>query len=509
MILLATVVLIGTYTVIEILFSRQLFPVKNICLGSAYFFFSFVIVSGALFGMNRYGLRLSYFICFCLGLTMLIVLYCRKYKNLENLKKIERVKYLPRELIILLVIAALFGGNTFEFFGMGQDQGVYQTKAIFLIGSKNDNQIDLRGYYASPDEQYRAEFAEMVVSQRYAGAGFYYFRGNANRGTVMPDEQYSPASGFFHGIPNFPALLSISGKIFGVDKMMHIQTVFFLLAVALIYMTLDINLRLKKLTVLGITILLILSPIVLWTAKASLTEIFLLLIISAFLFLLTSDSKEVSKILWIPVAAFAFFHVSIYTLMPMFVLLFALLMIQKKETGLLISGVLSLVFYMLGFLSMAYSSPQYTFDNYRPLLGMITKTGLDVSQQDLAALVFAVSSIAIILLCMIYYLRKNTLLFERIPKISMLRTIKIITWACLIFITIKWADLSFLEPGEGVRFTHYKGNGLLSALPYLCISAYAFGTGCCRPRYLAVVRPKNMAVKNDHHWPLQNLSATH
>jgi group II intron reverse transcriptase/maturase len=32
---------------------------------------------------------------------------------------------------------------------------------------------------------------------------------------------------------------------------------------------------------------------------------------------------------------------------------------------------------------------------------------------------------------------------------------------------------------------------------------------CCRPRYLAVVRPKNMAVKNDHHWPLQNLSATH
>jgi hypothetical protein len=472
--LAVTIFLMLVYMIIDILLSRKVVLIKNICMGMVYFLLCFSIVSGSLFGLNAYSMPRSYVILLIIALAAIAILYFLNYGSRQKMKEIERIAYFPKALFVLMVIGCILTANKFDFFGMGQDQGVYQTKALLLMAGHNDNQYDLRAYNALESENDKNDFIKFSKGKGAVGniKGFYIFADNSNRGTVSPTEQNSPVSGFFHGAQVFPALLSISGKIFGIGGIMYIQTLLYLLALVLIWLIMDVNLALNKLTSIVITGLYIISPVILWVSKSALTEMFLCLCVLSFLFFITSDETSDQKMLWLPIAAYSFFHPTIYTLMPLFGLLFIGFFNQKKKRlDLLVSAIVSVVSYTCGFLAMSYSSPQYTFDVYgvglKPFLSLV---GVSHPYFGLSGVVLAVSFTAILILSAAWFICSKVEI--KINSKLLLSFIKITVILCMIVIAIKWFAMSFVAPSASDRWKSYKDHGLMASVFHLCFVAY-------------------------------------
>ncbi|MDR2409398.1 MAG: hypothetical protein LBE13_14960 [Bacteroidales bacterium] len=471
-VLISTVVLMLAYILADILFSKELFLIKNICFGISCFFFSFVIVSGILFGINNYSLELTYVICFMIAALPSLLMFFLRYKCWNALRNIERVKYFPKELLLLLIFSMILSGGKFGFKGMGSDEGVYQNKALYLINNINDNQIDFKAYYSLRSEADREKF-ESFATKPVNLTGFYPFSFNQSYNTRISPK--SAISGYLHGIPTFPALLSICGKIMGFSNMMHILTIFYLLALVLMYLTLHVNLKTKMSTAIIITSLLMISPVILWLSKVSLTETFLTLIVAAFLYLLTCANTFANRLLWLPVASFAFLHISIYTIMPLFVVLFVLLFIQRRDIYLLLSGLLSVFAYSSGFMSMCYSSPAYTLFNCNYLVEPLA--GLGISYGNLPQFIFIITLVTMLFLIIAYFIIER---FKDFPDKKMMSSG--VKWFLVIFsviFVVKWIDMSFLSPVPD-PMNHdqsYKNAGLIRSLPKLTFIAYTVSTG--------------------------------
>ncbi|MDR2648289.1 MAG: hypothetical protein LBB94_01010, partial [Clostridiales bacterium] len=356
---------------------------------------------------------------------------------------------------------------------MGQDQGVYQTKAFLLINGINKNKFEIKEFQYLKTAGDKDSLSQYFNKQG-AGMGFYTLANNANRGTLTSNSNDMPTDGIFHGIPNSPALLSVSGKIFGVSGMAHIQTLFFVISIILLYMILWKNLHLSKLTCVTITLLFTISPIILWVSKSALTEMGLACIIIAFMYFMTCEEPYARKLLWLPIAAFSFYHVSIYTLMPLFACLFVLLYFQYQKKLYLVNGIMTIVLYNLGFLSMAYSSPQYTFDNYSPLVNIMG------ARTDMSGVypIIAVSSLTYLISILIILLlpRLSQVVYEFIRRCFRL-LLRTSTVTCLVICCIRWFNYSFVIPKESDRWIYFKGNGLFISFQNMTLAAFAWATG--------------------------------
>jgi hypothetical protein len=241
-----------------------------------------------------------------------------------------------------------------------------------MVSGLESNVVPIKEYDLLTNDEDRQMYLHYMATQRHTAAGFNAIFQNDNRGTI-PQGSHPVNSAIFHGLPNFPAILSISGLIFGAENIMVGLTLPYLISIILIFLTLNTNLDLKKSTSFIATLIFALSPLVIWVAKASLTEIYLAMIVSMFCFFLTDKNKNSTYLLWIPISAFAFFHVSIYGLMPMFVVLFFGLTMYKKDFGTWLSGVISIIIYGVGFFVMTHVAPQYAFDNHRPLVEQLLR----------------------------------------------------------------------------------------------------------------------------------------
>lgn len=96
-----------------------------------------------------------------------------------------------------LVLVAVKHG----FFGMGQDEGVYQTVAVNLMNGITDRQQDFAEYHQIPAEQ-QETFAQSIF-QQLAG----YDTESAGHVSHGFDTSISPVSGIYHGIPPTPPSL--------------------------------------------------------------------------------------------------------------------------------------------------------------------------------------------------------------------------------------------------------------------------------------------------------------
>jgi hypothetical protein len=306
------------------------------------------------------------------------------------------------------------------------------------------------------------------------GAGAYRYTPTGFLKLLSPDTEYSPATVNFHGIPTLPALLSLSGKIFGIDGLMHIQALFFILAIVIFYMMMQCNLKLGRLTSVISTGIFTLSPIILWVSKSALAEICLALMIITFLYFITSDEEYTKKILWLPIGAYSFFHVSIYTLMPLFVILFVLLYFQRRSVWFIISGIAAVGVYNIGFISMVCSIYGYTLSCYKPLANLL---GLGLKFRELYPFIFAISMLCVLLLSLFYVcFRKKDIYMEK-HQFIISGLIKALTIITLIVAGIKWLDISFVVPLPDDIWKYYKGLGLLASIQNLTISAFACWTG--------------------------------
>lgn len=236
------------------------------------YFSAFIIVSGLLFWIDQFSIMSTLMIIIVVEGVFVVLKYitCRSFQIEWDVKD-----YIIPAIIILCAMPFVL--QKYEFFGMGQDEGVYQTQAIQFMYDYNDVQRDFEEYYLLESEEAKEDFK---ISLQEDLIGLY------NYDTSLPfaseEKEISDVSAVFHGIPTFPALLGLFGKLFGIRHMSDVQTIFYICAVFFLYFIL-MDLNTKRVNRILCTILFAFSPLILWVSKSALTEIGIAALILGFI----------------------------------------------------------------------------------------------------------------------------------------------------------------------------------------------------------------------------------
>ena len=271
-------------------------------------------------------------------------------------------------LIAVLIIAIPMNWQSFEYFGMGQDQGVYQTKALELLRGNNANWVTF------PEEQFleKTEIKTFRKAISNAGVrsngGLYVYNPHKYfspvlRRIVKPQNNTSNLTANYHGIQTYPALLALWGKLTTPQAMAGVHIVFYICTLALLFLTSNTQ-RFSCGVTLTVLAIFAFSPIVLWTNKATLCEPFVALLIAWYYFHLTDE--DYSRFRWLscfPIIVFSFFHVTIYTLIPFLLFTYLLMYFKGNDGQFILGAVLVATGFFVGYTTMFFVSPQYTFDN--------------------------------------------------------------------------------------------------------------------------------------------------
>lgn len=332
---------------------RQSDYLELFALTVAVWFSTFIVISGLLFWINLFsfvgvlGLQIVF--------SMIILVVIRiKYECIVTPHYTKR----PIVVYIILLASLVMTYEKFELFGMGQDQGVYQTNAIEFANDRFYTQFDFEEYSLLQDEQQKKEYAQILKEQN----GLYRY---TIRPTANEDGRISEVSAIYHGIPTFPAFLGLFAKIFGNQFIQLGQTFLYLAANIFVLLAVE-NLRLKKWTSILVLSISCFCPIIVWVSKASLTECGLCMLMAWYVYAITSKiDKFKMGCSVLAVTCFSFFHSSAFVLMPIFSLIYIILYIQTEENYVKISGVLSNILFYTGVIMMLCVTPQYGFDIIR------------------------------------------------------------------------------------------------------------------------------------------------
>ena len=283
--------------------------------------------------------------------------------------------------IALAVVALLLSAGHFGYFGMGQDEGVYQTKAIDLM-----NGYTKRVYRFEETEKLETQEQKdlFLNATRNDLVGLYSADSHEIRGEALKlppvfvqdiSDKAQDNEAIYHGLPTYPALLALFGVLGGsYARMMDAQTVFYILSILLLWFA-SVNLGLKRGACAFVCLLFMLSPQMVWLSKSSLTEMTLALIMCMFLYLITENTYKERR--WwaaFMVSAFSCVHISIYVMYPLFLGLFVLLFFLSGERQYVFGAICSSASYLVGMVFMTLSSTFYLVFNLLPIaVGPITE----------------------------------------------------------------------------------------------------------------------------------------
>lgn len=259
-------------------------------------------------------------------------------------------------VLVLCFAGMILMWDKFELYGLSQDEGVYQVQAISFVYGNNANQKDLEEY-SYLDETSQEKFKEKLEEVIDTGMHGYYLFDD----TLAPrssQEKISDVSGYYHGVATYSATMALFGKIFGVENMIQIQTLFWALAVLLLYLLLE-RFEIKNWVRNLLITIYALSPVMIWLGKSSLTEMFLTCLINMFLYYIIAEKKPSTILIALPMVTYAFTHLTLYTLVPILCICLLALYFYRKEAAYLKAGIVILLGFIAGFLFVAWCSTEY------------------------------------------------------------------------------------------------------------------------------------------------------
>lgn len=449
---------------------RKRTAAEAVVIGAVIFFFSYIFGSMALFVIDRFSLFRAAAAALAIDVTALgAAVFYRKTKPF-SLKNLVDIDFSMKDLLIPLVVCIVslpFVSVKNEIFGMGQDEGVYQIQALNFMYDDNARQKDIEEYHLLEDAEDKAHF-----EYRIKGLGGYDIQHKDYPETVY-DYNVSPVSGIFHGIPTYTAMLAMWGELFGAEDMAGIETIFYIMAIFLVYYVCR-NLRLKSSSRICACLLTALSPVVIWVAKSTLTEMFLAVIMLAFMYIITNDEHPKQKWLSIiPAAAFGCYHVSIYTMLPLFIMVYGGMYVFTREKQYAILTPAVTAGYLASFFMMKQVQPMYTMNNY----SSVFVGGINV--YNITKVVIAASIGLIIASCVFVFIvsrtnRKfNQAEFSR--KLSKSRIFRIFT-VMLIILPLAYIAVKAIGKYDNWRDASHVailGFGMNAGIVFVCLGGLA------------------------------------
>lgn len=386
---LLSVVSIGILCYVYGCLTLKLDYLKCFVCGLATFFCEYVLVSGILFFFDGFHIARTLWIQLVLNLGFLGLSI---WKGSFSVESFRFKKYRLFLAVFVLLLPVSMNG----FFGMGQDQGVYQVKTLFLMKDKTEKQI----FYDEIDKLETKEEKEAFVEDvfRYAG----YDKYDEGLWFNSEEDKINDTSGYFHGVQTFPALLAWSGTLFGVEHMMLCQMFFLFLFLAFISFVCD-EITDREWVKLPVLLVAGFSPITLWVAKAALTEMFLALLFVMFFYFLKKGKGRTIWISLLPLLTYSFYHVTIYTMLPMFVCIYLLYFLKTGQRRYLYVGMANIAGFLVGFFTMLRVNPTYTTNNYFHGLGFLSF----LNGRNLPVFVICICGIALLLHVCLLFVKKS------------------------------------------------------------------------------------------------------
>ncbi len=329
---------------------------RLVIYGTTVYFCEYSIISGLLIQLNRFSLMKA-----CLGTVIASAVICmvciavslirtkiRKSKFCRPVIKGEPAKWIPL-FIIMLAFGVLGSFNKSGFYALSQDQGFYQARAMFYLGDNYDNNI---------------EFSEIENIAGEDAAEYYRTKVEEAQGGVFVEGDTLTYQ--LRGLGTFPAQLALFGKAFGASNMSILLTVFYILTIGVTFIVCD-NMGAKRSICYLFAILEGLCPMIVWSAKNTLCEAFLMLLIGTFLSMLFEDNKDKGAgadiITVLPVAAFCFYHLSVTMFIPIVVTAFLTAAVYKQKKIYIADSVILVFVYVLGQKMMSDTSFRYWYVN--------------------------------------------------------------------------------------------------------------------------------------------------
>lgn len=449
----------------QILFNNDL--IDQIILSLATILVEFCVFSGLFFSIDIFSFKNVVLIQLIAIIIALLLVFALKAGKLSLHWKINYKGFAISLIIVILCLPFVI--SKFELFGMGQDQGVYQTEAIAIINGESSILHDFNEYNVLDDEQ-KLEYQEKT-DEIYTG--FYEVDDAVLKYPTASEKTVkNPVEGWFHGTHTFSAMLAFWGELFGMENMAQIQTLIWVCTVFLMSSIVR-KLNGNYLENIFVTGLFAFSPLLIWIAKGTFTEMFLTLIIALYIYGILDEKDE-----WlasVAIIGFAFAHVSFFVLVPIFVLIQTYLYVRTSRRVFLILNIINGVALSSGYLVMALIGPQYFFDN----LDRMYISG--IISADNILLVLILVAIGIVIFSLILFFLKTP---EWMKKISTTQNVQLYCRmagiVCLFFILIYWYKIGILGTPESTNFKEelqtYWGDAWLSFL-HLAITAFIVCSG--------------------------------
>lgn len=401
---------------------------RSLILTFAFYFMFYVLVSAVLFVFDIFSIRYAVVgtsaIC---GIGFLINLGLLSRGTFSRNKEWVSEKDSCVSFVLIAFAAILTWGN-FGFLGMGSDQGIYPTQAINFCYDKTERYQDIEEYEELEDTEYKAFYQEQIKADELIG--YYLLLDYEHVPTVNVSNETGEAEGIWHGIPTYSAILGLSAKIFGMENMPFIGLLFYLCLLCMMeFILTDLNLScwVRR----GVVLLLGMSPQVVWSKDSTLTEGFIAVLIVTYIYYILHPDK--GKRFWsvMPITTFGCFHVTIFTMMPVFILVYVYRYISEHEKMYLTCIRTISVTYLLGFFMMVKVQPIYTLAwNYHQGMKFL-------SLEHIIAVACIGSCFGIVVSYIVPYIKMEGSTIEKVCK-SALRVIGIVAITHLMFMAVRY-----------------------------------------------------------------------
>lgn len=295
--------------------------------------------------------------------AFLAIVYFKSGRKVAEFFSFGEIK-LDRNVIInriIIIIATLISLGAYSTIGIGYNDGNAYAQTISILNGQNSREFVVDEYEKiAPDSPYEYYFFDSVS--------------NINRedftASYRIDHDYTLEGkqeimiGEYGSNPVYPSLLALAASIFGTQRMAYIQ-VFFAFCVFVfvneILRVLKCDWKLRSLLVLLLSV----SPIVVYCNHTALIEPLLGFCMVMFMYYLLCKKDKFQILSALGVITFAFLHSSVFTMIPLFLVLYWMHFIHTGKMRHLISSGIMIVGYVFSFIFLNVTAYENTSINYR------------------------------------------------------------------------------------------------------------------------------------------------
>ncbi|MCR4929849.1 MAG: hypothetical protein K5988_07650 [Lachnospiraceae bacterium] len=274
---------------------------------------------------------------------------------LSKIKADHRILF--NSLAIFAALAASIGA--YSTIGIGRNDGNAQIQALSILNGNNSIRFTLDEYDdITPDSKYEYFFFDSVSNidiENFTASYWISEEGGENGEEKMWGE--------LGGNPTYPSILALSSRVFGKDNMAFIQAVFaFCVFVFINELLRELKCEWKLRSIL--ILLLSLSPIVVYCNHTTLVEPLIAFCMVMFAYFLLCKKNLLQMVSALSVLTFGLLHASVYTMLPLFLILYWISYIHTREKRHLFASVLALAGYIFSFIYLNITAFENTYINY-------------------------------------------------------------------------------------------------------------------------------------------------